>query len=135
MSNPVASPHPNLALLDRLGSVFPQDLAKAGDLFPDNFVFHYVNPQLSDLTGDYRGIEGLGQLFHQLAAITQGSFRTIDKKLLHVGDELVVTHATHQMTVGGRSFEVDAVVIWRIVDNKFVEGWDIPAVNTTRDLV
>jgi hypothetical protein len=32
----------------------------------------------------------------------------------------------------GRLIELDAVVIWRIVDNKIAEAWDIPAINTIR---
>jgi predicted SnoaL-like aldol condensation-catalyzing enzyme len=32
----------------------------------------------------------------------------------------------------GSSIEFDAVVVWRIVNGKVAEAWDIPAVNTIR---
>ena len=34
----------------------------------------------------------------------------------------------------GDTIEFDAVVIWRIVNDKFTEAWDIPAVNTVRSI-
>lgn len=58
----------------------------------------------------------------------------MDGQLIHMGDELVVLQAKHMMTVKDTSFEVDAVVVWRVVENHFVEAWDIPAVNTIRPL-
>ena len=132
MSKPTAPAHPNLQLLERLGNHFPHELDAVGELIGEDFVFHYVNSTIPELDGDYKGLAGLKSLFQNLGAITRGSFKTIDKQLIHCGDELVVSHATHEMTVDGRSFEVDAVVIWRIIDGRFSEAWDIPAVNTTR---
>lgn len=134
MSEPITSAHPNLKLLERLGKHFPHGIDEVGDLIGEDFVFHYFNSAIPELNGDHKGLAGLKSLFQKLGAITRGSFNTTDKHLIHCGDELVVTHAIHNMTVDGRSFEADAVVVWRVVDNQFVEAWDIPAVNTIRTL-
>ena len=50
-----------------------------------------------------------------------------------MGDELVVTQVCNSMTLEGKLIEVDAIVIWRVVDSKIAEAWDIPAINTVRN--
>ena len=47
-----------------------------------------------------------------------------------VGDELVVTHTKNRMTLQGRPIATDVVVVWRIVDGRIAEVWDIPSVHT-----
>ena len=47
-----------------------------------------------------------------------------------MGDELLVTHVRDQMHLDGVTLETDAVVVWRIVDSRIAEAWDIPAVFT-----
>ncbi|NNE66379.1 MAG: nuclear transport factor 2 family protein [Pyrinomonadaceae bacterium] len=126
--------HPNMALLERLSKCFPHNPSNAGDLFSDSFVLHYFNPNLPTVTGDYHGAKGLQSFFEKLGQVSEGSFRTVDRGVLHVSDELIVVTATHNMTAGGRTFEVDAVVIWRVVDGQFTEAWDIPAVFSTREV-
>lgn len=121
--------HPNMSLMMKLNI---QNLDACSSLFADNFIWHYFNPELPDLDGDYHGVEGLKSFFAKLGDRSKGSFHVnlIDGR--PAGDELVVTQVCNQMDLDGRSFEFDAVVIWRIVENKIVEGWDIPAVNTIR---
>ena len=34
------------------------------------------------------------------------------------------------MVLEGEQIETDAVVVWRIVEGKIVEAWDIPAVHS-----
>ena len=134
MSATTQKVHPNLVLLGRLSDHFPYDLDNAKDLFTEDFVFHYYNTRMPELDGDYRGVDGLKAFFQKLGVVAEGTFRVEDKRLVDVGDELVATAARPRMTAEGRSFEWDALFIWRVVDNKFAEAWDIPAVNTIRDL-
>jgi len=35
------------------------------------------------------------------------------------------------MTLQGRPVAIDAVAVWRIVDGRIAEVWDIPSVHTT----
>ncbi len=122
----------NLSRLERLESLLPHDLASAHDLIADNFVWHYFNPQLPELEGDYMGIEGLQAFFQKLGTLTKDTFRVKIHQVIPVGEELVVVHANPSMTLSGDSFELDAVVVWRFVGDRITEAWDIPAVHSVR---
>jgi len=58
------------------------------------------------------------------------------RKLISVnafGDELVVIHVRNSMSIEGQSIAIDAVVVWRIVNGKIAEAWDIPSAHTMAD--
>ena len=71
---------------------------------------------------EYDRVETMGKL-------TEGSFKVNPVSIITVGDELVVAHVKDTMVLEGNPIEIDAVVVWRIVDGKIVEPWDIPAVH------
>ena len=119
--------HSNVSLLNRLDI---RNLAGSADLFAENFVWHFFNPSLPDVQGDYVGLNGLQTFFEKLAMVTDGSFEVEPISITPMGDELVVTHVKDRMTLEGRSIEIDAVVVWRIVDGCIAEAWDIPSVYT-----
>ena len=121
--------HPNLAVLQQLDL---HNLKACGSLFADHFTWHYFNSELPELNGDYHGLEGLQDFFAKLGHLSKGSFRQRLADVRPVGDELVITQVCNQMTLDDASFEVDAVVVWRIVNDQIAEAWDIPAVNTVR---
>lgn len=52
--------HPNLTLLSILNIL---DLDASASLFSENFVWHYFNPKLPDVEGDYKGVKGLKKFF------------------------------------------------------------------------
>lgn len=124
--------HPNLILLGRFSELIPRGLAGAETLFADDFVWHYFNPYLPELAGDYAGLDGLRTFFQKFGMKTDGTFKMKQGQAIPVGDELVVTTRTNMMTLDSEAFEIDAVVVWRIVDNQIAEAWDIPAVHTRR---
>jgi ketosteroid isomerase-like protein len=121
--------HPNMSILKKLDL---QNLDACKSILANDFVWHYFNPRIPDLEGDYRGVEELKKFFAELSEKSDGSFRVnvIDGR--PAGDELVVTHVCNCMNLDGSSLEFDAVVVWRIIDSKIAEAWDIPAVNTVR---
>ena len=127
----MTSLHPNIELLGKLRGHIPDRLADVEDLFAKTFVWHYFNRHLPDLEGSYEGVDGLRQFFEKLSALTGGTFSLTVKDVKTIGDELLVAHARPAMTLGGDSFETDAAVVWRIVDGKIAEAWDIPALHTT----
>ena len=100
--------------------------------FADDFVFHFFNPQLPDLAGDYHGFDGIADLFGHLAELSATGFRNVPHSLTPCGDELFVAFATNTVGFGGVVFDVDAVVVWRVFGGQIHEAWDIPAVNTVR---
>lgn len=121
--------HPNLALLKRLDF---SDLAGAADLFSEDFVWHFFNPRLPDVQGDYHGVSGLQSFFEKLGAATNGTFKVDPISVTPVGDELVVMHNRNRLTFQGVPVETDVVVVWRIVDGRFSEVWDIPSIHAVR---
>ena len=121
--------HPNIELLGKL------DLGNLGamsDLFAPEFVWHYFNPKLPDLEGDYLGLDGLQAFFGKLANETGGTFKVEPLSASAFGDELVVAHVRDTLSVEGQGLSIDALAIWRIVDGKLAEAWDIPAVHTAK---
>ena len=65
-----------------------------------------------------------------MAARTDGTFKVKPLYITPFGDEFVVTHVRDTMAFNGKRMEIDAIVVWRMVDGKIKEAWDIPAVNT-----
>ena len=119
--------HPNSELLMKLNL---RDLDASAALFSDDFVWHFFNPRLPDVQGDYVGVEGLKAFFKAMAGKTKGTFNVQPVSVTPVGNELLVVHVQDTMDLGGAPVETDAVVVWRIVDGKITEAWDIPAVFT-----
>lgn len=121
--------HPSMIVLSKLDL---KNLDECQNIFVEDFVWHYFNRRLPELNGDYLGVQGLKSFFEQLSKTSDASFEVnvIDGR--PVGDELVVTHVCNRMNLDSQSIEFDAVVVWRIVNGKIAEAWDIPAVNTVR---
>ncbi|MEO1589765.1 MAG: nuclear transport factor 2 family protein [Cyanobacteria bacterium J06632_22] len=122
----------NLLLLQRLEALIPHNLDDAKALVGDGFVWHYFNPALPEIAGDYVGLSGLQDFFQKLDLLTQGTFEVKIQQVIPVGEELVVVHANPSMTLADKSFELDAVVVWRIVGDRITEAWDIPSVFTMK---
>jgi hypothetical protein len=59
----MAKEHPNVSLLKRLDL---GNIAGAADLFAEDFVWHFFNPLLPDVQGDYVGLTGLQAFFEKL---------------------------------------------------------------------
>lgn len=119
--------HPNVALLSRLD---PTDMAGSGDVFAEDVVWHFFNPLLPDVQGDYVGLSGVRAFFEKMDALTDGTFSVEPISTTACGDELVVVQTRNRMKLGDRSIETDVVTVWRIVDGHIAEVWDIPSVHT-----
>jgi ketosteroid isomerase-like protein len=116
-----------------VGSLIRDGFAEARpDLFADDFVFHFFNSQLPELAGDHHGYDGFRRFFADLGDASETGFHNEPHSLTPYGDELVVAYATNTVGFGGVVLDVDAVVVWRVVDGQIQEAWDIPAVNTVR---
>lgn len=118
--------HPNIAVLKRFD---PGNVAGTVDVFAEDAVFHYFNPLLPDLHGDYVGRAGIQTFFEKLATLTGAAFKVNLISVTPVGDELVVLHRKQVITMGDRQIESDVVVVWRIVDGRIAEVWDIPSIH------
>lgn len=114
--------HPNIALLQRLD---PRNMAASADLFSEDAVLHYSNPNLPELQGDHVGRDGIRAFFGGLAEKSHGTFRIEPVTATPVGKELVVVQSHNSLTLDGSTVNVDVVVVWRIVGGRIVEVWDI----------
>lgn len=119
--------HPNLTVLSKLDI---RDLNASATLFSDDFVWHYFNPNLPDVEGDYVGVEGLRKFFVIIAEKTGGTFKVEPISMTPFGEELVVIHTRNTMEFEDNPIALDVAVVWRIVDGKIAEGWDIPSAFT-----
>ena len=91
-------------------------------------MFHFFNPLLPDVQGDYVGLRGFQDFFEKMAGQTGGTFKVNPMSITPVGDELVVVHTKNTMTFADQQIETDVVVVWRIVEGLIWEVWDIPSV-------
>ena len=123
----MAEVHPNVALLSRFD---PRNVAGAADIVAKDVVWHFFNPLLPDIQGDYVGLNAVQEFFAKMAQQTAGSFRVNPISVTATGDELVVVHSKNTMILEDRQIETDVVVVWRIVDGRITEVWDIPSVHT-----
>lgn len=123
----MSAPHPNIALLSSLNLA---DMTQSADVFAEDAVFHYINPKLPDLEGDYHGFEAICGFFATLGERTGGTFRVNVIDARPVGDELVFVQTRNEMTLDGVPLSIDVALIWRIVDGRIRDVWDIPAVFT-----
>ena len=114
--------HSNVAILKRLDL---QNLAASQDLIAEDVVWHYANPNLPDLQGDYVGLDGVRSFFEAVGQKSGGTFKINPMSVTPVGDELVVVQSRNTLTLEDRSVAVDVVVVWRFVDGRVVEVWDI----------
>jgi len=131
MKKRMTDEHPNITLLNRLDL---NNLAGAADLFAEDFVWHFFNPHLPDIAGDYVGLHGLQSLFDKLGSLTGGTFSVHPVSATAMGDELIVVHTKNRLTFQGTPIETDVVVVWRVVDGRFTEVWDIPSVHSVRTM-
>lgn len=119
--------HPNLALFNRLDI---RDLESCAGLFAPDVVFHYFNPKLPDLQGDHVGLTGIQHFFKAIGTLSGGTFKVEPVAINAVGDELVITQTRNTLTIEGEPIAIDVVVVWRIVEGRIAEVWDIPSVYT-----
>ncbi|MEO1223305.1 MAG: nuclear transport factor 2 family protein [Pseudomonadota bacterium] len=119
--------HPNVALIEQLDI---HDIAASKDVFAEDAVFRYFNPLLPDLQGDYVGLAGIRDFFQKIGALSEGTFRIEPVSATAVGDELVVVHTRNSLTFDNQPITMDVVVVWRILNGRVTEVWDIPSVYT-----
>lgn len=130
-----ASTHPHLPVLERFFELIAGTSTDTDGLFAESFVWRYYNDHAPDLAGDYHGAEGVREFMQKLGTMMEGSFHVQEAETPYIGDELAVAVARHATTLGGQRMQLEAVVVFRIVDGRIAEAWDIPATYTIRPAV
>src|SRR5918996_891009 len=109
------SEHANISLVRQIGQAIQTGhLTSVENVVADDFAWHYFNPRLPDLAGDYHGLSGVESFFSKLAEHSGGTFKMQPVSAQHIGDELVVTHGRVELTIQERHIETDVVVVWRV---------------------
>ncbi|TBN04326.1 nuclear transport factor 2 family protein [Hyunsoonleella flava] len=121
--------HPNINILMRFNPSDPNTLA---GVLAEDFVWHYINPRLPEMEGDYFGLSGMKDFFKKIAGRTSGSFKVNPLSIAPMGDELVITHVNDTMILEGKPMKIDAIVVWCIIDDQIKEAWDIPVIPTAK---
>jgi uncharacterized protein len=123
----MAEEHDNVSLLKQLDL---ENMAAGATLFAQDAVWHFFNPLLPDVQGDYVGLTGVRTFFEKIRVLADDTFQVEPISITTVGDELVIMHTKNRMILQGQSIVTDVVVVWRIVDGNIAEVWDIPSVHT-----
>ncbi|AEI93663.1 nuclear transport factor 2 family protein [Roseobacter litoralis] len=119
--------HPNIDVIARIDTA---DMIASADVFHSDVVWHFFNPDAPELAGSYKGMAGIADFFQKVRSYGEGNFVIQPHAVQAVGDELVVVHSRNQLGKGEKVMEFDVVVVWRILDGKVSEVWDIPAKQT-----
>jgi len=123
--------HPNITVMKQFN---PANIAASAAIIAEDAIFHFFNRELPDVQGDYVGPKGIQAFFEKMGKRSKGTFKVNPVSIIPMGDEFVVVHVIDTMVLEDRQIELDAVVVWRIVDGKIAEAWDIPGVNTVREV-
>lgn len=122
--------HPNIDVLQKFN---PRNIAGSAEVLAEDVVWHFFNPLLPDIQGDYVGLAGVQTFFEKIGGLTDGTFKVNPISATAIGDELVVVHSQNTMSLENQLIEIDVVVVWRVVDGRITEVWDIPSVYTSQD--
>ncbi|MCE8006845.1 nuclear transport factor 2 family protein [Aestuariivita sp.] len=123
--------HPNITLLERVDIA---NLSACADLFHPDAVWHFFNTDMPELHGDYSGFGEILRFFDTLQRQTGGTFAVEPREARAIGEELVVVQTRNRLKLGAQRIAFDVAVLWRIVDGKIAEVWDIPALHSAEPL-
>lgn len=118
----MSNEHPNIVLMQQLDL---GNIAAAKDAFAEDVIWHYFNPNLPAMQGDYVGLDGIRSFFEAIGQMSEGTFKVQPVSATAVGDELVVVQSRNTLTFQGHTIALDVVVVWRFVDGRIAEVWDI----------
>lgn len=96
-------------------------------VFTEDVVWHFTG-RVPGLASDYRGREAfLSDFLGRLMELTGGSFAVEALDVRAAGAELVVAHLRISMTVDGVTRAGHDVVVYRVIEGKVAEAFDIPS--------
>ncbi len=123
------SNHPNI---DIIAQVDRDNMAASVDVFHSDVVWHFFNPMVPEVAGSYHGLNGIAEFFEKVHSVGQGSFHIEPSGAWAIGEELVVVQTRNTLGDGDATLSFDVVVVWRIVEGRIKEVWDIPAIYTAQ---
>ncbi|MBL8206967.1 MAG: nuclear transport factor 2 family protein [Blastocatellia bacterium] len=97
------------------------DMATLGEVFADDVVFHV--PGKSILANSYQGKAATFGYFGKLFELTNGTIK-VESLNLYVSDDQVVMLDRMAAERNGKTIDTELVLVLKVRDGQFVEGWD-----------
>jgi uncharacterized protein len=114
--------HPFVTLAKKGYNAFRTgDLAALDEVFADDIVFHV--PGNNILSNSYQGKDATFGYFGKLMELTQGTFQ-VESLNLFVSNDQVAMLDRVQATRNGKTLDIQLVLVLKVQDGQFVEGWD-----------
>jgi uncharacterized protein len=113
--------HPNEEVARSATEAFSKgDMEGFMNLHTDDTILHF--PGRGPMAGDYRGKDGLGQLFQKQMQMLDSPPEIENHDILANDEHAVVLNKTRG-TRGGKTLEQQQVVVMHIKDGKIAEVW------------
>jgi uncharacterized protein len=114
--------HPNAVLLRRYVSAMQSgDTQAVLRFYTDDLVMHV--PGRSAHAGTYRGREAVLEYYTRIGRDTDGGFVVTGVHDILASDDHVAMLVGWRLSRGGRTIEIDRVVLYRLVDGRIAEIW------------
>jgi len=103
------------------------DLDEMPALLSEDLVWHFAG-NVEGIAPEHRGRDAVfADFWGKLFELTNGTFSVEPVDIWAAGPELVVAHLTVSMTIDDEARSGDNVVVYRVVDGKIVEAFDVPS--------
>lgn len=114
--------HPLVMLAKKAYEAFRTgDMATLGEVFADEIVFHV--PGKSILANSYQGKAETFGYFGKLFELTNGTIK-VESLNVYVSDDQVAMLDRMAAERNGKTIDTELVLVLKVRDGKFVEGWD-----------
>jgi ketosteroid isomerase-like protein len=101
-------------------AIAKRDIEGLLSLYTDDVVLHF--PGRGPMAGDYRGKDGLAQMFQKQVEVLDAPPQVENHDILASDDHAVVLNKVRG-TRGGQTFDQQQVVVMHIKDGKIAEVW------------
>ena len=114
--------HPNIELMRRYSAALTAgQAADALPFFTEDCVLHI--PGRSPHAGTFHGQDAVLAYYTRLFRDTEGRFENLGVDDILASDTHAASLVRWRVQRGGRTLEIDRVVVYRIVDEKIAEIW------------
>lgn len=108
-----------------LESLYFGDRALFFESLADDYVCH--TPGQNPTAGHFVGPDGMRRHGQQMRDLTSGTFKAAPRATILVDDDFaLVPTRVRASRPDGRQLDMDAFGVWRFVDGKIAEHWEMP---------
>ena len=116
--------HPNLERLQRgLKAFHARDMPALRELFHEGVEWHYGGDSI--LSGTYRGLDEVFELFARRAALSGDTYRLEIEQAI-ANDQFITLIGRTRAHRGSESYEDTICYVYRVIEGVVVEAWGLP---------